>query len=314
MPFSPYNPPPAGGDILSPYQFWFQGKVFGEGTNGVNIKEFDGLDIEDMRTGDAVQPRDQGEYPGYDFLKGRDITIKFDMQGINNNDLFSNFVTLGSCMTPQANQETTFFINLPYFNGAQMGTVPGLGPQNSGDWGSQPYYLNASCRPRNKSWKLDTVFSLGSLAQDNTMQFHTTDPRFYSPTVQYMSSGHSPLTMYPYNVGNYDCRPIIQLQQITGNVETIQFINASTYLSGNQSVAFASPGGDLYGAASTTLNMYAHTSAYVYPGYPAVPYNYNLTGNPEWWTMQPGQNKIVCSWTGGGIASMTLTWASAWLL
>lgn len=292
---------------LAPFQFWFQGKTFGQNANGsaangVSIKEWDGLDVEEMRSGDAVQPRTHGEYPGYDFLKGRDITVKFDCQGSTPAVLQQNMATLSGCMIPQANQESAFYINLPYYN-----TLA------SPDGGN----LYVSARPRNRSWKVDTTYALGSLAQDLTALFHATDPRFYSPTQFTTASGTSPLTLYLTNNGNIECLPRVT---ITGEANSPQLILAGAGSAPNQTIGFGSLA-DMATGESITVDLYAHTAGFNDTSDPIYPCLYMLTGNPQWWSLAPaatagfsGANKVVYSWSGGGSASIYVTWASTWLL
>jgi hypothetical protein len=185
---------------LQPWQVWYNGQVFGLASNGVQWKEIDGLDIENIRTGDSGQPRDAGEFAGYDFLAGRDLTFKFDVSsgGDPGGTLQQNMQRLSSAFRPQqANIETPLYFNLP---GYIWGTTI------FGD----SHILGCMVRPRNRSWKVDYTFSLGKLAQDCQVMVHATDPRFYAfPTIeQVVYYGiDDPLE----NAGNTDCKPLIYL-------------------------------------------------------------------------------------------------------
>jgi hypothetical protein len=182
---------------LEPYQFYFQGQTFGVGSNGVNWKEIDGLDIENIRTGDSGRPRDQGEFIGYDFLAGRDITLKFDCQATGDTTLQENLLTLSSAFGPQANIETPLFFSLPYWE-----TLTAVPPDTTGT-------LACMARPRNRSWKIDITYSLGNLAQDLQVMLHATDPRFYGPT-QELRLGLGEEGEF-LNAGNFDCRPVFYI-------------------------------------------------------------------------------------------------------
>lgn len=244
--------PGATGPLLDTYQFAYGGSVFGMGNFGVNWKEIDGLDIENMRFADSNRPRDHGQFIGYDFLTGRDITLKFDVQGPTAAELQTNMQAMNVATLPRLNQESPLWFVLPQY---------GL--------------LAAMSRPRNRSWKIDIAYSTGHLAQDNTVLFHATDPRFYSDpsnatsdtcaAALYQSNvpaspgWESDLIAYLENSGNFDCRPLICLTGPVGNPEgatgpAVNFGVSTNQLSGSAPVngLYFSPSATAVTGASTT--------------------------------------------------------------
>jgi len=147
------------------------------------IKEIDGLDFPTMRSGDSGKPRDNGEFIGYDFMPGRDITLKFDVL-----DPADNMGVLSQSMIPTLNIENPLSF-----------TVPGMGTLGTS--------LYASVRPRSMSWKVDVTYALGGLAQDLQALWHATDPNFYEVTDGVVYEGDSPYTIT--NKGNVPCKPIV---------------------------------------------------------------------------------------------------------
>ena len=249
---------------LATYQFSYGGNVFGLSQYGVNWKEIDGLDIENMRFADSNRPRDHGQFIGYDFLTGRDITLKFDVQGTDPSDLQTNMKVMNTATIPRLNQESPLWFVLPQY---------GL--------------MAAMARPRNRSWKIDIAYSTGNLAQDNTVLFHATDPRFYTdPTVvaldyqqfaaaTYVSSDSgSPgwdtdLIAQLENSGNFDCRPLICLTGPVGNPEgatgpAVNFGVSTNQLSGSAPVngLYFSPSATAVTGASTTSSSATITGSF----------------------------------------------------
>ncbi len=151
------------------------------------IKEIDGLDFPTMRSGDSGKPRDNGEFIGYDFMPGRDITLKFDVL-----DPLDNMMLLSTSMIPTLNMESPLYF-----------TVPGLGTPSEG---SAPQ-LYANVRPRSMSWKVDVTYALGGLAQDLQALWHATDPNFYESVDGILLDGDSSYTIV--NRGNVPCKPIV---------------------------------------------------------------------------------------------------------
>jgi hypothetical protein len=272
---------------LLPYQFWYTGEIFGVGGNGVNWKELDGFDISNIRTGDSGRPRDQGEYIGYDFLSGRDITLKLDCQNTGATTLQQNLLTLSTAFQPQANIETPMYFNLPYFQ-----TLIG-----------DP--LVCMVRPRNRSWKVDITYSLGKLAQDLQVMVHATDPRFYSsPTAETEVTTTTVLD----NIGNYGCRPLVTWSgpqtnpSITNGTSTLGFTYSLQAL-GQDGTHPEVIVADFYYQTVMIANQVGNTGAN------ATPFSYMLTPGSSWFTLVPGSNSLV---SAGGAAYVD--WASAWLL
>ena len=151
------------------------------------LKEIDGLDFPTMRSGDTPKPRDNGELIGYDFMPGRDITLKFDVI-----DPADNMGALNQSMIPTLNKE------------AQLSfIVPGMGTPVAGVFPT----LYAGVRPRSLSWKVDVVYSLGGLVQDLQALWHATDPNFYEVTDGVVYDGDSPSIIT--NKGTVPCKPIV---------------------------------------------------------------------------------------------------------
>jgi len=269
-------------DNLDLFQIWYNGSVFGQGSNGSNWKEWDGFDIEGVRTGDSGRPRDQGEYAGYDFLAGRDITLKLDVSGGTYNGFLTNLYTLGNAFLPtQGNVETPFYFDL-----------------GGGPWAGGPGtdLLGCNVRARNRSWKVDIPFALGRLAQDLQVQVHATDPRFYSfPTLRQSFVQSPGLTID--NLGNIDIRPQITIMPLGGSAVAAPYISGDSYtLAWNGALE---PIGywviDLYYNTTTEVTTVAADGSTV----GAVAFTSSAEDTTYVHSMVGGSSVLTCNTTGG---------------
>ncbi len=156
--------PPVGAvPALANYELYLNGLTFGgNGVGGISLVEIDGLDLNTpVRAGDNNRARDHGQWIGYDFLGGRDITIKFDLFGTSASDFASKMQAISTATLPGLNKETPFYFNIPGFG-----------------------VLASMVRPTQRSWKLNYAVSAAQYAKGMQMQLHATDPRFYTTPTQ----------------------------------------------------------------------------------------------------------------------------------
>lgn len=321
-------------DELLPYCILYTDFRFGMGINGVNWKEIDGLDISGMRTGDSGRPRDQGEFAGYDFLGGRDITFKGDVSPGGPPNVWTtvqNLNTLSSAFLPQSNVESAMYFYLPNLMASYMNNIVhgATGPSSLRD----PPIITSMVRPRNRSWKIDPTFSNGQLAQDIQLLVHATDPRLYGYPTN-LKTFVSDIVYCPNN-GNFDCRPIVVLQCPATSAGVF---TPSLNINGN-TLTWGGSGYDLPPFTWLTIDLYNKTTVITSPtnwvpqnsaqdGYNVNdfidgvlecdntgPYTAGFDGfdaaspeSPGQVTVQTGNGSLaVLSYTGFGVGDATLT-------
>lgn len=142
------------------------GGITWSGNGPFYLKEIDGLDMPQVRSGDPDAPRQHGQYVGLDLLSGRDITLKFDVGppfGAYLN-LSTALAYLRSALTPTMTTENPLFVQLPLGAGGSNGATQ----------------FAAMVRPRRRSTTVDIPYVYGQLAQNLSVQFHATDPTLYA--------------------------------------------------------------------------------------------------------------------------------------
>lgn len=142
---------------LASYQLSYRGLTFGGLIEGAayQLQKLDGLENPEVNSGDTQRPLDQGELPGVDDSKGRDVTVTQVVQsdGIS---LDHARQALEAAMTLGGNTEEPLYLKLP----------SGL--------------FACMARPRKHSGPsidVTTVVAGGGVA---TSMFHATDPRWYA--------------------------------------------------------------------------------------------------------------------------------------
>lgn len=268
--------------------------------------KFEGLDLPNIRNGDSSRPRTRGQYIGLDIMDFRDTTLTMDVGppfgGYSN--LTGALAALRAVTNTQGTTEYPLWLQMPNL---------GL--------------LVTMCRCRKRNIPVDIVFSAGSLAQNVNLQFHSTDPYWYSsPTLDpatglpgpaggfsfpltfplTFGAGNTPNTVTAVNAGDAPCYPQLV---ITGPCHSPSFANTS--MPGNPTLAFnitINTGDELV----VDLDM---QSALYYPAGSSVGQTAlaTLAPNSNWWALLPGTNIIAFYSSNPSVDTGTLTvnWASA---
>ncbi len=212
------------------------------------------------RSGDQPRPRGTGEFMGWDFAGGRDVSIKlFVTTAYGGSSIQSLLATLAAAMVPSANTEYPLWFNMP-----------GIGT------------LALVCRPRMNDYLWDQLWAGSGVAKEVTLEFHATDPRCYaadSPTTINFPSGSGSI-VFPFtdpltfsgttatgtltNNGNFPSDCLIEFYAGgTGGTLSDPFIADTT---SEQALAFATAvggQGDLSGAGDIAwLDTAAKTVIY----------------------------------------------------
>lgn len=266
-----------------------------------------GLDLPNIRNGDSSRPRTRGQYVGLDIMDFRDITLTLDV-----GPPFSSFSTLqGALSALRAVTNTQGTTEYPLW--VQM---PNLG------------LLVTMCRCRKRNIPVDIVFSNGSMAQNVSLQFHSTDPYFYaSPTLDptaglpgpaggfsfpltfplTFGAGVSPNTVTAVNTGDAPCYPQLV---ISGTCTSPSVTNLS--MPGVPSLAFDI---ELFAGDELVIDLDLQSATY-YPSGSSVGQTAlaTLEAGSNWFAFLPGTNLISFNSqapiTDTGI--LTVNWASAY--
>ena len=296
----PFPAPGISVPTLSSYQFSYLGYTFGPG-QAFELTKVEGLDMPDVRTGDAGRARDQGQFIGLDLLNGRTITITGDLLMTSS----TAWSLIAAATVPGGLVEQPLFFNLPNF-----GTLVSM------------------CRVRKRNMPIDIPFALGSLA-NVVLQFNATDPRLYvtptiAPSVSPPGTGSGfpfPLT-FPINfggggvagslsvnnTGNIETRPILV---VTGPCTNPSITNATA--AGSPNLTFnltMTPGDQLF------IDTDFHTATYFTAGSTIGATRLaNLVQGSQWFSLAPGVSTIQF-FTSDALPSGTLTvqYASAFIL
>ena len=165
--------PTTAAPSLSNYQISYNGLTMGPGT-AYGIQQLSGLDLPTLSSGDAQRPRDHGQFLGYNFYQGRDITITGDINADSTS--FTHAIqTLATATVDQIANEYPLWFQFP--------NLPVLG---------------SMVRPIKRAIPVDVNW-VGGLAS-MSMLFHASDPRLYA-TSQSASAGlGTPVGGLPFNV------------------------------------------------------------------------------------------------------------------
>lgn len=268
--------------------------------------KFGGLDLPNVRNGDSSRPRTRGQYVGLDVLDFRDITLTMDV-----GPPFATYSTLeGALSALRAVTNTQGTTEYPLW--LQM---PNLG------------LLVTMCRCRKRNIDVDIAFSAGSLAQNISLQFHATDPYWYSSPTQDPSAGLpgpaggftfplsfpltfgagvSPNTLTAVNAGDAPCYPQLV---ITG--PCLEPAISNTSMPGVPSLTFDI---QLFAGDELVIDLDLQSAMY-YPAGSTVGQTAlaTLLPNSNWWALLPGTNIIAFDSSNPALDTGTLTvnWASA---
>lgn len=292
---------------LTANQQWFGGLTIGRGTV-LGFQKVEGLDMPDIRTGDAGRPRTRGMFKGLDLLGGRQITLTGKL--VPTVELYDSWEALANATVPGGVTETPFFFNLPTF-----GTLVSM------------------VRVRKRSMPIDLQAAIGNPI-NVALMFAASDPALYGLTVSQSVSPPPSLTGYTYpktynasygggssagalsvvNPGNVDCPAIMT---ITGPCTNPSVTNAS--IPGAPTLAFNLT---LNAGDTLVLDTDMSTATYFTSGSTfGSSRNADRAAGSQWFTIWPanGENGTTVAGginqlqflTGDPVATGTLTVQSA---
>ena len=288
--------PPA----LAPYQFSYNGFVFGPNT-ALELSKLEGLDLPNVRSGDQGRARDHGLFIGLDLLAGREVTLTGELLTVNP----TAWPSFAGATVPGGVTETPLFVNLPAF-----GT------------------LALMARVRKRSAPIDITAALGNLVSVSLM-FSASDPRLYATPTQSATTqppgttaGFTfPLT-FPVsfgggvvsgslsinNAGDIETRPILT---VTGPCTNPSITNATAPGSPNLTFNVSLNTGD-----TLVIDTDFHTATFYAAGSTIGSTRlYTLARGSTWFTLPPGFNTLqFLSGDPTATGSLTCVWASAYIL
>ena len=282
----------------------------GGGAPSCNIqaKGMQGFDLPATRNGDTNRPRQRGEFIGLDLFSGRTLVLTMDVGPPS-----ATYTTLAAALTALrkvTNTADNGATEYPMF--VQFPNMPLLGTMT---------------RARQRTVPVDMTFALGNMAQGVAVQWHSTDPFFYSQTQSNtiglptpgtglgfpwvfplsFGSGGGASTMSLNNVGDVECYPILTITgpctypTISNNsiagTPTIQF--GVTMNTGDQLVVDMDLKTAVYYTAGSSLGQSAMAT---------------LQQGWSWWDLPPGTSQIqfASKDVSAAAGTLNLAWASAY--
>jgi hypothetical protein len=184
---------------LPEYGASFNGYTFGPGTD-LEIKEWQGLDLPAVRSGDAGRPRDHGMFRGLDVMGGREPSLTGELHPLSGT-LAEAEAELAQATVPGGSEDTPLFVNLP-------------------GWGT----LACMARVRKRQMPRDIQLALGQLGKV-ALLWAADDPRLYSEAKQSSvapfntTAGFSFPMSFPLSFGGGSVSGSLAINN-TGNIET----------------------------------------------------------------------------------------------
>lgn len=301
---------------LANFQTQYQGSaaspvIFGASTIfNLQPKGLDGFDLPATRNGDSDRPRQRGEFIGLDLFSGRDLTLTVDV-----GPPAGSYATLAAALSAlravtntadSGNVEYPMFVQFP--NSSLLGTM---------------------CRVRRRTVPVDLAYSLGNMAQNVAVQFHATDPFFYSQTQQNTIGLPTPgtgLSLNPLtfplsfgsgggtsilsltNAGDVECYPILV---ITGPCTYPAITNLS--VTGSPVIQF---GVTMVAGDRLVIDTDLKTATYYSASSPTIGQSAmaTLQQNWTWWSMAPGVSQLQFTSTDSSSVAgqLAIQWASAY--
>jgi hypothetical protein len=158
--------------------------VFGADTP-IGVLNIEGLDLAEIRSGDANWPRDHGQARGLDLYGGRDVIFDLWMK-TDGTSLQQSQLELAAATVVLPNEEPPLWFQLP--------NLP---------------VLCIMCRPRKRPMKIDSDYAAGQIGQPELV-LHATDPRIYGAGQATTIAPNFPATSAVLdNTGNTEMRPVI---------------------------------------------------------------------------------------------------------
>ena len=298
MPFVPLSYSwPTG--VLSPFQVCYQGSasaavLMGAGgsvntTFNVQPGKFEGFDLPATRNNDASRPRQRGQFIGLDLFSGRDMTLTMDVGPVFGS--YSNLAGALAALKAATNTADVYTGSTEYPLYVQFSSTLGT--------------LATMARVRRRQIPVDLSYSLANMAQNVIVQWHATDPYFYSETsgeddahnASIPAGGSGTFTNY----GDVECYPQFTIYgPCTGPIIT------NTPSSGSLLFSMTVASGGFI-----TIDTDYRSAIYTPPSGPSVDVLWNLQPGFSWFSLGPGENHI--QYTSSDVAgSLGVEWASAY--
>lgn len=285
---------------LSEWQGSFGGYVWGPGTD-LEIKEWQGLDMPAVRSGDSGRPRDHGMFRGLDVMGGREPSLTGDLHPLSGT-LVEAEAELAAATVPGGSEDTPLFLNLP-------------------GWGT----LACMARVRKRQMPRDIQLALGNLGKV-AMLWAADDPRWYAQTQQSSvvplnpTGGFSFPMSFPLsfgggsvtgslavtNAGNIETRPLLIVE---GPCEKPSITNVTA--TGSPNLTFNLTVG---AGARLVIDTDMHTATYYTAGTTTGSTRLgSLAYGSQWFTLSPGASTLQFL-TSNGEGLLSVQWASAMVL
>lgn len=294
----PFPAPGVSVPALIPYQLWFNGLTMGPGT-AVEFQKIEGMDMPQVRSGDASRAREHGLFIGLDVFGGREVTITAELGPVVGETFEESWGDLASATTPGGSIESPLYLNLPGF-----GTLVSM----------------ARCRKR--QMPIDIQFALGNLA-GVTLQWNSSDPRLYTtPTASATTSPPgttSGMTFplgFPFSFGGGSVAGTAQLTN-KGNLDcpllltiTGPCTNPTVFLTNGLTGATYSLGFDLSINAGDQLviDTDMHTATYYTAGTTLGSTRLmDMVAGSQWFTLPAEAISTLQFLTGDTVATGTVT-------
>jgi hypothetical protein len=286
---------------LSNYQWSFNGYTFGANTN-LELRKIEGIDLPNVRTGDAGRPRDHGRFLGLDVMDGRDITLTGDLH--NKTGTWAEAVSaLAAATVPGGSVELPLFLCLP-----EYGT------------------LATTTKVRKRNMPRDITYVLGNLATV-TLLLGCSDPRFYATPTQITTASAAsatagfkfPLT-FPLSFGGGSLAGVLSLNN-TGDIDTRPILTVN-----GPCAAPSITNASVAGAPNLTFNVTLNSGERLVIDldlHTATQFSSTSTaGATRLGTLQPGSTWFTCPpavstiqfLSGTGEGTLSAEWAPAYVI
>jgi hypothetical protein len=285
---------------LEDFQWQYGGLTFGANT-AIGVLNVEGLDLAEIRNGDANWPRDHGQAMGLDVFAGRDVIFDLWIKS-GGSSLQATQLELAAATNVKPNEEIPLWFQLP--------NLP---------------ILCVMCRPRKRPGKIETDYAAANIYKPE-LAFHATDPRIYAAGEEAAwGTGEEPETGTIQNVvnaGNTEMRPIFYIE---GPVTSPAIQNLSA--AETPTLRFA-PIGDPEGELTISpgevlwVNLAIPHLVRLYPGGLGPGEGFEnalrlLTWDSLWWDLIKGNNELRYHSDDPDLTETgdaTIQWASAYML
>lgn len=285
---------------LAGYQASFGGYTFGQGTN-LEIREWQGLDMPAVRSGDSGRPRDHGMFRGLDVMAGREPSLTGDLHNLTGTFEAAE-AALANATIPGGSEDTPLFVNLP-------------------GWGT----LACMARVRKRQMPREIQLSLGKLGKV-ALLWAADDPRLYAQTQQAsvvppsktagfslpmsfnlnFGGGSVAGSLSVTNAGNIETRPLLIVE---GPCEDPSITNVTA--EGSPNLTFNLP---IAFGAKLVIDTDLHTATYYGPGATVGSTRLGtLVYGSQWFTLAAERTSNIQFLAATSEGKLSVQWASAYI-